>query len=105
MMRRTSPSLFPLLLLIAATDLAEARAKEEALKSLTKHKCNAMNGELRESKAHLEAAIRGQRQKLIGAREQATDVRANNNSRESTASPRRPPLVCTTCTSYSPRRP
>ena len=68
MMRRTSPSLFPLLLLIAATDLAEARAKEEALKSLTKHKVNAMNGELRESKAHLEAAIRGQRQKLIGAR-------------------------------------
>ena len=62
MMRRTSPSLFPLLLLIAATDLAEARAKEEALKSLTKHKVNAMKGELRESKARLEAAIRGQRQ-------------------------------------------
>ena len=94
MMRRTSPSLFPLLLLIAATDLAEARAKEEALKSLTKHKCNAMNGELRESEAHLEAAIRGQRQKLIGAN--------NNNSRESTASPRR---VCTTRTRCTPRRP
>ena len=93
-MRRTSPSLFPLLLLIAATDLAEARAKEEALKSLTKHKCNAMNGELRESKAHLEATIRGQRQKLIGAN--------NNTSRESTASPRR---VCTTCPRCSPRRP
>ena len=39
-----------------------------------------MNGELRESKAHLESAISGQRQELIGTREQVTDVRANNNS-------------------------
>merc|ERR1711936_49586 len=46
-------------------------------------KVNAMNGELEESKALLEAAIRGQRQveqELIDTREQVTDVSASNNS-------------------------
>merc|ERR1712130_298039 len=44
---------------------------------------NAMSGELEESKALLEAAIRGQRQveqELIDTREQVTDVSASNNS-------------------------
>merc|ERR1711936_801297 len=44
---------------------------------------NAMNGELEESKALLEAAIRGQRQveqELIDTREQVTDVSGGNNA-------------------------
>merc|ERR1712158_282161 len=50
---------------------------------LTERKANAMSGEMEESKALLEAAIRGQRQveqELIDTREQVTDVSASNNS-------------------------
>jgi len=50
---------------------------------LTDRKVNAMTGELEESKALLEAAIRGQRQveqELIDGREQVADVTASNTS-------------------------
>ena len=63
----------------------ERKIKNEVLEAygLTERKVNAMNGELEESKALLEAAIRGQRQveqELIDTREQVTDVSASNNS-------------------------
>merc|ERR1719210_3264319 len=63
----------------------ERKIKNEVLEQygLTERKVNAMNGELEESKALLEAAIRGQRQveqELIDTREQVTDVSASNNS-------------------------
>merc|ERR1712066_205237 len=63
----------------------ERKIKNEVLEAygLTERKVNAMNGELEESKALLEAAIRGQRQGeqgLIDTREQVTDVSASNNS-------------------------
>merc|ERR1712168_1293862 len=50
---------------------------------LTERKCNAMGGELEESKALLEAAIRGQRQveqELIDTREQVVDINSYNGS-------------------------
>merc|ERR1712203_63360 len=50
---------------------------------LTERKCNAMAGELEESKALLDAAIRGQRQveqELIDTREQVSDICASNTS-------------------------
>merc|ERR1712158_241998 len=61
------------------------KIKNEVLEAygLTERKVNAMSGELEESKALLEAAIRGQRQveqELIDTREQVTDVSASNNS-------------------------
>ena len=49
---------------------------KEAL-GLTDRKCNAMAGELEESKALLEAAVRGQRQveqELSDTREQGSDM-------------------------------
>merc|ERR1712032_1361817 len=63
----------------------ERKIKNEVLEQLglTERKANAMSGELEESKALLEAAIRGQRQveqELIDTREQVTDVSASNNS-------------------------
>merc|ERR1719285_1706765 len=63
----------------------ERKIKNEVLEAygLTERKVNAMSGELEESKALLEAAIRGQRQgeqELIDTREQVTDVSASNNS-------------------------
>merc|ERR1712241_147528 len=48
---------------------------------LTERKCNAMAGELEESKALLDAAIRGQRQveqELIDSREQVSDIVGSN---------------------------
>merc|ERR1712165_576690 len=61
----------------------ERKIKNEVLEQygLTERKANAMGGELEESKALLEAAIRGQRQveqELIDTREQVTDVSASN---------------------------
>merc|ERR550519_1329199 len=50
---------------------------------LTDRKANAMAGELEESKALLDAAIRGQRQveqELIDTREQVSDINASNTS-------------------------
>merc|ERR1712168_346260 len=50
---------------------------------LTERKCNAMAGELEESKALLDATIRGQRQveqELIDTREQVSDICASNTS-------------------------
>merc|ERR1712079_161815 len=63
----------------------DRKIKNEVLEQLglTDRKANAMSGELEESKALLEAAIRGQRQveqELIDTREQGTDVSASNNS-------------------------
>merc|ERR1719438_259889 len=63
----------------------ERKIKTEVLEQLglTERKCNAMAGELEESKALLEAAIRGQRQveqELIDTREQVSDICANNTS-------------------------
>merc|ERR1719295_995498 len=61
----------------------ERKIKNEVLEQygLTERKCNAMGGELEESKALLEAAIRGQRQveqELIDSREQVSDIVASN---------------------------
>merc|ERR1719260_549079 len=63
----------------------ERKIKNEVVENLglTERKANAMSGELEESKALLEAAIRGQRQveqELIDTREQVSDVNARNNS-------------------------
>merc|ERR1719260_185302 len=63
----------------------ERKIKNEVLENLglTDRKVNAMTGELEESKALLEAAIRGQRQveqELIDGREQVADVTASNTS-------------------------
>merc|ERR1712198_268096 len=63
----------------------ERKIKNEVLEQygLTERKANALAGELEESTALLEAAIRGQRQveqELIDTREQVTDVTASNNS-------------------------
>merc|ERR1712038_1395868 len=63
----------------------ERKIKNEVLEQLglTERKANAMSGELEESKALLEAAIRGQRQveqELIDTREQVSDITANNTS-------------------------
>ena len=47
---------------------------------MTDRKCNAMGGELEESKALLEAAVRGQRQveqELSDTREQNSDMQGN----------------------------
>ena len=61
----------------------ERKIKNEVLEAygLTERKVNAMNGELEESKALLEAAIRGQRQveqELIDSREQVSDIVGSN---------------------------
>merc|ERR1712203_44268 len=63
----------------------ERKIKTEVLEQLglTERKCNAMAGELEESKALLDAAIRGQRQfeqELIDTREQVSDICASNTS-------------------------
>merc|ERR1712117_865878 len=63
----------------------ERKIKNEVLESLglTDRKCNAMGGELEESKALLDAAIRGQRQveqELIDSREQVSDIVGSNTS-------------------------
>merc|ERR1711972_1172617 len=63
----------------------ERKIKNEVLEQLglTERKANAMSGELEESKALLEAAIRGQRQveqELVDTREQVTDLSASNTS-------------------------
>ena len=63
----------------------ERKIKNEVLEQfgLTDRKANAMSGELEESKALLEAAIRGQReveQELIDTREQVSDINTNNVS-------------------------
>merc|ERR1712054_31343 len=63
----------------------ERKIKNEVLEQLglTDRKANAMSGELEESKALLEAAIRGQRQveqELVDTREQVSDITANNTS-------------------------
>ena len=63
----------------------ERKIKNEVLENLglTERKANAMAGELEESKALLEAAIRGQRQveqELIDTREQVSDVTAGNTA-------------------------
>merc|ERR1711899_288287 len=62
----------------------ERKIKTEVLEQLglTERKCNAMAGELEESKALLDAAIRGQRQveqELIDTREQSSDMQAANS--------------------------
>merc|ERR1711872_649738 len=59
--------------------------KNEVLEQLglTERKANAMSGELEESKALLDAAIRGQRQveqELIDTREQVSDMNGSNAS-------------------------
>merc|ERR1711923_217779 len=61
----------------------ERKIKNEVLEQLglTDRKANAMSGELEESKALLEAAIRGQRQleqELIDSREQVSDIVGSN---------------------------
>merc|ERR1711970_1525803 len=61
----------------------ERKIKNEVLEQfgLTDRKANALSGELEESKALLEAAIRGQRQveqELIDTREQVGDMNTNN---------------------------
>ena len=63
----------------------ERKIKNEVLEQLglTERKANAMAGELEESKALLEAAIRGQRQveqELIDTREQVSDMNGSNTS-------------------------
>merc|ERR1711913_192802 len=63
----------------------ERKIKNEVLEQvgLSERKSNAMSGELEESKALLEAAIRGQRQveqELIDTREQVSDVTAGNTA-------------------------
>jgi len=63
----------------------ERKIKNEVLEQLglTERKANAMSGELEESKALLEAAIRGQRQveqELIDTREQVADISTSNTS-------------------------
>merc|ERR1712147_357682 len=63
----------------------ERKIKTEVLEQLglTERKSNAMAGELEESKALLDAAIRGQRQveqELIDTREQVSDIAASNTS-------------------------
>merc|ERR1739844_498458 len=63
----------------------ERKIKTEVLEQLglTERKSNAMAGELEESKALLESAIRGQRQveqELIDTREQVTEMNGGNNS-------------------------
>ena len=63
----------------------ERKFKNKALQAygLTERKVNAMSGELEESKALLEATVRGQKQveqELIDPREQVTDVSASNKS-------------------------
>merc|ERR1712181_69453 len=63
----------------------ERKIKNEVLENygLTERKANAMAGELEESKALLEAAIRGQRQveqEVIDSREQVSDVTAGNTA-------------------------
>merc|ERR1712121_38580 len=63
----------------------ERKIKNEVLEQLglTDRKANAMSGELEESKALLEAAIRGQRQveqELVDTREQVSDITSNNTS-------------------------
>merc|ERR1719483_173042 len=63
----------------------ERKIKNEVLEQLglTDRKSNAMAGELEESKALLDAAIRGQRQveqELIDTREQVSDICASNTS-------------------------
>merc|ERR1712121_153304 len=64
---------------------AELKIKNEVLEQLglTERKANAMTGEMEESKALLDAAIRGQRQveqELIDSREQVTDMCGSNAS-------------------------
>merc|ERR1719220_676318 len=61
----------------------ERKIKNEVLEQLglTERKSNAMGGELEESKALLDAAIRGQRQveqELIDSREQVSDIVGSN---------------------------
>merc|ERR1712147_492923 len=63
----------------------ERKIKTEVLEQLglTERKSNAMAGELEESKALLDAAIRGQRQveqELIDTREQGVDINSYNGS-------------------------
>merc|ERR1719500_412019 len=63
----------------------ERKIKNEVLEQngLTERKANALTGELEESKALLEAAIRGQRQveqELIDTREQVVDINSYNGS-------------------------
>merc|ERR1739844_60000 len=63
----------------------ERKIKNEVLEAygLTERKVNAMSGELEESKALLEAAVRGQRQveqELIDTREQVSDINGSNTS-------------------------
>merc|ERR1712123_6505 len=63
----------------------ERKIKNEVLEQLglTDRKSNAMSGEMEESKALLDAAIRGQRQveqELIDTREQVSDIAANNTA-------------------------
>merc|ERR1719220_609303 len=63
----------------------ERKIKTEVLEQLglTERKSNAMGGELEESKALLDAAIRGQRQveqELIDTREQVSDIVGSNTS-------------------------
>merc|ERR1711923_310334 len=63
----------------------ERKIKNEVLEQLglTDRKANAMAGELEESKALLEAAIRGQRQveqELVDTREQVSDITSSNAS-------------------------
>merc|ERR1719489_487091 len=63
----------------------ERKIKNEVLENLglTDRKANAMAGELEESKALLEAAIRGERQveqELIDTREQVSDITAGNTA-------------------------
>ena len=61
----------------------ERKIKNEVMEQygLTERKANAMGGELEESKALLDAAIRGQRQveqELIDSREQVSDMVGSN---------------------------
>merc|ERR1711923_512435 len=63
----------------------ERKIKNEVLEQfgLTERKCNAMGGELEESKALLDAAIRGQRQleqEPIDTRDHLTEMNASNTS-------------------------
>ena len=63
----------------------ERKIKTEVLEQygLTERKANALTGELEESKALLEAAIRGQRQveqELIDTREQVVDINSYNGA-------------------------
>ena len=62
----------------------ERKIKNEVMEQygLTERKANAMGGELEESKALLDAAIRGQRQveqELIDTREQVVDINSFNS--------------------------